>query len=342
MSDSDREHLLGYLLGALDEEEHQQVERALECRPELREQLDIIKHRLGPLACDRDHLVPPAGLAKRTCAWLSSHMEVAVCQPEATGAMPRSVGENSRMPSVSRLRERRESAPWYSWSLADLFVSAGIAMVAAMLFLPAITHSRHRSHVLACQNNLHHLGLGLQSFALHNNGRFPQESREGARAFAGVYGPDLIEGGYITDPWLLHCPAAPSQVSRQTWRVPRHEEIRRATNAEERRRLQLEAGGDFAYSLGYFVNDEFTGPRDNRRSTFAILSDVPCMQSAGFRTANHSGRGQNVLFEDGHVQHLISCMLSNLNDHLFLNDDGQMRAGVNDRDSVLAPGWAQP
>ena len=37
------------------------------------------------------------------------------------------------MPSVGRLRERRESAPWYSWSLADLFVSDEKRIVTYML-----------------------------------------------------------------------------------------------------------------------------------------------------------------------------------------------------------------
>lgn len=342
MSDSDREHLLGYLLGALEDQEHEQVRQALERCPELREQLARLQQRLGPLACDRELHVPPVGLAQRTCCWLASHAEIALCQPETSGAMPQPVRGHSRTPSSSRFRERHESAPWYSWSLADLLVSAGIAMVAAMLFFPAITHSRHRSHVLGCQNNLHHLGLGLQAFATHNNGRFPQEDPDGIRAFAGVYGPDLIAGGYITDPRLFHCPAAPSQAWGCDQPVPRIVDIQNATSVDDRRRLQQQAGGDFAYCLGYFVNDKFTGPRDNRRPTFAILSDVPCLQSEGFKTANHARRGQNVLFEDGHVQFLVGCTLTHLNDHLFLNAEGQMRAGLHDQDCVLAPGWVKP
>lgn len=342
MSDPDREHLLGYLLGALEDHEHQQVEQTLERRPDLREQLANLKQRLDPLTYDREHHRPPEGLARRTCTWLSSQIDVALCQPESTGALPRPVTGNARRSGPGFLRERRETSFWTSWSLADVVVTAGIALVAAMLFLPAINHSRHHAQVLACQNNLQQLGIGLQTYAAHHQGLFPQESREGVRAFAGIYGPELVEGQYVTDPRQLLCPASPAQASRRSHRVPRLAEIAAAKDEESRRQLQLAASGDFAYCLGYFVGGEFTGPRDNRRPTFPILADLPDLQSSGFRSVNHAARGRNVLFEDGHVQYLIGSMLGNGEDHFFLNAQGQMRAGVHDRDSVLAPGFVRP
>lgn len=340
MSQSAREHLLGYLLGALEDQEQAEVEEALEHSPQLREQLERLRHRVQPLACDRDHHLPPAGLAKRTCSWLATQMEPALCQAETTGATP---GPTRAAQPLARrgLRERRETGAWYSWSVADTVVTAGIAMVAAMLFFPAITHSRHRSQILSCQQNMHRVGIGLQSFAATHNGLFPQESLDGDRAFAGVFGPDLVEGTYLTDAQALLCPAAPSKHARRSFRVPRLWEIARA-KGEDRRRMQRDAAGDFAYCLGYKINGVFSGPRDNRRATFALLSDVPCLESADFRAANHAGLGQNVLFEDGHVEHLKQCNPLIGGDYLFVNQDGAMKAGLTPRDCVLAPGFVSP
>ena len=95
-------------------------------------------------------------------------------------------------------------------------------------------------------------------------------------------------------------------------------------------------------TLGYKINGVFSGPRDNRRATFALLSDVPCLESADFRAANHAGLGQNVLFEDGHVEHLKQCNPLIGGDYLYVNQEGAMKAGLNPRDCVLAPGFISP
>lgn len=342
MSASDREHLLGYLLGALDDDEHRQVEQALERSPELRRQLSCLEHRLKPLSYDREHHAPPPGLARRTCSWLATQMDVALCQPETTGSLPGPSGEGNQRAARVRLRERREGAKWYSWSLADLLVSAGIAMVAAMLFFPAITHSRHRAQVLSCQQHLQQVGLGLQTFAMHHQGQFPQEVPDGPWDFAGIYGTELVEGQYLVDERQLLCPSSVYQAMRNAWRVPRKKEIAAARNESERRHLQLSAGGDFAYSLGCFIGGKFVGPRDNRRPYFPVLADAPSVEDGNVQIISHSGRGHNVLYEDGHVHFTSSYTPINSADHIFYNADGVMRAGKHVRDSVLAPGFVKP
>jgi hypothetical protein len=73
-----------------------------------------------------------------------------------------------------------------------------------------------------------------------------------------------------------------------------------------------------------------------------LLSDAPSAAVAGYRSANHGGCGQNVIFQD------LSCRYSQLadqldgGDHWHLNDDGQPAAGVNAQDIVLGPSEATP
>lgn len=75
------EDLLGYLLGALDPDEHRRVDRAVAERPELQAELVLIRERLQPLArleevralsaTAEDQF--PSGLARRACEWVARH-----------------------------------------------------------------------------------------------------------------------------------------------------------------------------------------------------------------------------------------------------------------------------
>lgn len=338
MSDADREHLLGYLFGALDSHEHQRVEESIQRNPRLREQLDRLRAHVAPLELDREHHEPPLGLAKRTCAWVSSQIDPALCQA-ASAQMRDQAG--ARSVALRSLHERRESPRSGGWSLPDLLVTAGIVLVASMLFFPAIAHSRFRSQLLACQHNLGRLGMALQQFAQDHSGFFPQESERGLRAFAGIYSVDLLYGGYVNDQSMFVCPAAPPQSDRPRLFIPTPEQLELATD-EERRKLQRHAGGDLAYCLGYLERGKYTGPRDYRRASFALLSDIPCRQTPGMRSPNHCRRGQNVLFESGHVLYLVGGNQESLRDNLYVNMKEVIGAGLTSNDCVLAESWYSP
>src|SRR5690349_17686735 len=73
MSSPSREHLLGYLLGALSPDELEQVESEIERNPALRtemRQLRACVENVG-LAEERATYEPPAGLAERTCRYVA-------------------------------------------------------------------------------------------------------------------------------------------------------------------------------------------------------------------------------------------------------------------------------
>src|SRR5689334_19807017 len=136
-----REHLLGYLLGALDAAEQDAVEQALEKDVTLRAELERLAASVEPLRADRGEVDPPAGLASRTCAMVMEFVE-----------------EEETIQAVSPARRREpptvgEPGPG-RWTLLDLIVTAGVCAAAAMLFFPAISQSRYSSQLAVCQHNL--------------------------------------------------------------------------------------------------------------------------------------------------------------------------------------------
>ena len=73
MSSPSREHLLGYLLGALSPDEHEQVETEINQNPALQAEMQRLKacvENVG-LADERPAFDPPAGLAERTCRFVA-------------------------------------------------------------------------------------------------------------------------------------------------------------------------------------------------------------------------------------------------------------------------------
>lgn len=322
-----REQLLGYLLGALDAHEHAEVERQLKGDPRLCDELESLAASLEPLESCRQEFEPGSGLAERTCDLISEQ-----------------VWQQRPAPSTNRLtRDRRyEIQSRNQWSFADVIVMAGVSLIAAMLFFPAISHSRYAARLTQCQNNLRELGLALVDFSQKaGRGYFPKVPVDGNQSFAGIYAPLLVDAGYLQDEYLVLCPNVPLDARTDTWRLPTLVELDQASGpvlAE----LQQIAGGTYGYSLGFVDQGQYQAPPNLGRTYFAIMSDAPLSQFTSYSSENHGGRGQNFLYEDGHVSFVADVRAISLADHPFQNRLGWMEAGMDINDVVIAPSFTPP
>lgn len=116
----------------------------------------------------------------------------------------------------------------------------------------------------------------------------------------------------------------------------------------------MTAGGDYAYSLGVRDEGQFSSPRFEGRSGFAVMSDAAFTRvkvsnpmttrpaKYRFHVSSHGGRGINLLYEDGHVGFLPSQSLDRIPDNPLVNHDGLLEAGVTLDDSSLGPSWQAP
>ena len=95
-----QENLLGYLLGALDGEEREDIQKRLEYDPQLREQLAELETQLIPLERERWQHEPPAGLAAATCKFVAD----AKVSPESADSAHAAVKRNKKR-SGSGLRQ---------------------------------------------------------------------------------------------------------------------------------------------------------------------------------------------------------------------------------------------
>lgn len=329
-----QEQWLGYLLDALDEEEHEQVERQLEAEPELRQRLAALRARLGLPDREALRFAPPPGLAARTCRYVARQAESQ--QPARVSSHP-AVGapRPGRLSASTGFDSRARSIRWI-----DAVVAAVIFVAAGAVVTPAIQESRFQARVAQCKENLHRLGLALTAYSERNHGFFPSIDGNGRAAVAGVYLPKLVAGGYLDDPSLAVCPNSPSAAPSGA-----EQPAPRSLVDLDRQGAELPAatlGGIYGYHPGYSEGGTLRATKNLRRENFALASDAPSLELPGYQSLNHDGRGQNVLSEDLHVRFLPSPNPPAWHDAIFTNDDGQRALGTHPNDSVIFPPTAVP
>ncbi len=308
-----REQLLGYLMAALDPDETAEIEARLQSDPNLARDCELLKRGLEPLAWDRGACDPPAQLAMRTCAFVSKRTQIQVAP--------------------------QHGSPARRWSFQDMFVTAGTVAAAAMLFFPAVNFSRVQSQIAGCQNGLRQIGLALTNYSERFAPYFPIVPESGPMSTSGAFAPALVNAQLIGDHSTFLCPAD-ARVQSADFRVPSVTDVETA-EAAELTHLQATMAGSFASTLGHLDDDRnYCYTKDLGRPCFALVSDLPDNASPDHQSKIHGGRGQNTLFEDGHVKFLSACKcpIDTLGDDIFENDAGTQGPGLHQHDSVIGNG----
>ena len=113
-------------------------------------------------------------------------------------------------------RSRRAVSPF---TLIELLVVIAIIAILAAMLMPALERARESAQVAACSSNFHQMQLGIQQFALNNDGAVPMLN-DGRSASMGSVGPSIkswygdIDERIANDP---HCQWADRYLSA-TWR----------------------------------------------------------------------------------------------------------------------------
>lgn len=322
----DRETLLGYLLGALDPAEQSRVDRIIQQDPHLREELSKLRQVLDDMGLgDQPEITePPALLADRTVdAILDS-------SPAELAAVAKAAEQSSKPP-------RLELGPLpQHYRLADWLMLSGILLAGMLFAFPVILESRNQARLLTCQDNLRQLGESLHSYSqLQPNHYFPQVSVDGNRGVAGVYAPQLMSHELVQRPNMVLCPSSKQAKQKNSWRVPTLEELDLATGPTLIL-LQETMGGSYGYHLGQMDQGELCALQDLRREHLVIGGDAPNPCGPLRRSMNHSLKGQNFLYEDGRVKFVVTVITTG--DDPFVNDDGEVAAGLSCSDAVV--GWS--
>jgi prepilin-type processing-associated H-X9-DG protein len=114
---------------------------------------------------------------------------------------------------------------------------------------------------------------------------------------------------------------------------------------DEFRSVSRKLAGCYAYTLGWTQGGTLQGIRRGDEGRTPIMSDCPPNDGTlytGGNSANHGGRGQNVLFLDGSVTFASTRNAGLDGDDIFLSKWNRQEAGRDRRDCVLGPSGASP
>jgi hypothetical protein len=341
-----RDDLIGFVLDALEPQEHEHIRRKLEEDADLRRQLEWVQRTLQPLAGVGQDVAAPPGLAARTCAQMDLlSQSTQLSQPTNPTTSLVVTAHCSKPSPVVRARQSvwgPNECDWAGearrWTMADFVVAAGVCLAAACLFFPAVANSRWHAQMAGCQNNLRELGTSLAQYSNTAGGYFPVIPLNGNLSFSGIYAAKLAARGLMPDQRVILCPG---KGSTYLLKIPPLQDIA-AAQGPQLVRLHRTTGGDYAYALGYVQRGHLYGNRNQGRWNVAILSDAPLEKLRNTAIGTH-GRGQNVLFEDGHVRFMTKRTRPGVpSDDMFVNDQMLVRAGLHPEDNVLAPSYVSP
>lgn len=291
MTDPTREQLLGHLLGALDDDEFDELDARLERDEEYSRELMRWRRRLAPLESLRPEFEPPAGLVQRTCRFVARN------KPD-----DRDRRGMSPIP-IPPIRVHR-----FGWP--DVTVLALLLVVAGALILPAIDRSRLQMRLAACQNGLRRLGLSLLQYNQQQQSPLNTLVRDGRLTKAGMHAirvlsprssianhqPEEVEPSDASaafegpgEDW--------EQVTKQVASVPSAE------------MPSSEWGSASSDASGNWSGTWRTGMTNDRRSTPSsaqvLLATAPSADLPDQGLVDSGVHGHNILFEDVHV-HLLS------------------------------------
>ena len=241
MSDPTQEELLGYVLGALEDDEEQSIREKLKADPRLRQELAAVRRRLRSLEDTYCELPPPPALALRTCEFVAS-----------VAGMPTPAAAGRTMTPLPLL-----AGASGGFHTADLLAVCGVGVLAVALLVPALASRRFDAQITACQDNLRLVTQALEVYSDNHSGYFPIIPAGGKSSAAGIYAPTLLHSGYLTeDRWLL-CPGS-RLVQNGHFHVPSVEELEEA-DAPQLPQLLAEMGGSYGYSLGHVAAGRYQG-----------------------------------------------------------------------------------
>jgi prepilin-type processing-associated H-X9-DG protein len=312
------EQLLDYLLNNLDEPARRKVEARLQTDAEARGQLELLQRALAPLAADAE-IVPPPALAARTVARVAEH--ICTDLPHA--------------PVI--LRADPGVRPW--WRRADALVAASLLLTFAGLGISALWKARSTSAAVAeCANNLLEFHKAVKAYEDQHHS-LPVIVANAPHDVAGMVAPVLYEARVLPATFTVRCPGhGPFQPCSVT--LTDLQNLPPAQFAQEAPKLLV----SYAYSLGYRDENNVWHAcsvlADQPTGHVPLLADTPPPDAAAGNSLNHGGRGQNVLFLDGHVRFLTDRRPGG--DDLFLNRARRIAAGLDSYDAVLGHSAARP
>ncbi len=173
------------------------------------------------------------------------------------------------------------------FTLIELLVVIAIIGILAGILLPVLSRARESARKTQCMSNVKQIGMGLIMYANENSESFPSDSAysESSPAMRGL---NLLYDTYVSDNKVFNCTSDATVTSALNSGMS-------ASTSDG-----MEAFTSTQCSYGYDRSHTQADDAD-----VALASDRPPSDTTK-SSDNHNGRGQNVVYVDGHVEFVNS------------------------------------
>lgn len=236
------------------------------------------------------------------------------------------------------------------WRRADVLVAACLLLTVTMLIPPGLSYMNYRRDIAACQNNLREFYGAFRMYGDMHNGQMPN--------VMAVKAPDHVAG--LVVPVLMDQmqnrgdgPRPSLNVICQRGLTPMASPTLRDIEKMDERDFEQYAAqmlGCYAYSLGYRDADNKyrshrLEPDHPNNGSMPLMGDRPPINidkgDLG-NSPNHWGKGQNLLYSDGHITFSTTRNAGVEGDDVYTNVPGKVAAGQHRWDAVLGESKSKP
>jgi len=232
------------------------------------------------------------------------------------------------------------------FTLVELLVVIGIIALLISILLPALNSAKERANRVKCASNLRQIGQGILLYANDNKGAYPRTRASVGSTAAITYFRNSTEsdpfrsGGGVgpfndvtgsmfllvrnadINPEVFVCPSSNQEKDSLNNQAPTLRGNFSSTN-----NLSYSMANPFpsntAVGLGYKLNGNVTADfalaadRNDGSVATAVSASSPATNQKLMNSKNHEQEGQNVLYNDGHVEWVTTTWVGANKDCIF-------------------------
>jgi prepilin-type N-terminal cleavage/methylation domain-containing protein/prepilin-type processing-associated H-X9-DG protein len=237
------------------------------------------------------------------------------------------------------------------FTLIEILVVLAIIAILMAFLLPALEKSREKANQVRCASNLNQIGLAISMYANDNHGNYPRTRYDPAAPLC------VDTNASANDPFQASGPQ-PNDTTAPMFLLMRTNKLPPAMYADPYNDVvQYEAEPadvmthsnftDYQKNCAYSYLNAYPDPAavtsgykvtSKINGSFPIAADLNPGTGANQNSKNHEGRGQNVLYADGHAQWEQTSRCGINQDDIYINRAGNVMASPKDAtDAVLLP-----